>query len=99
MEETSRLFLFYLREIIKESIISFIIIDTLKYTYIQNALIFKGIDMLMAIVIVGSGALICGCIWGVFQMYNYYLKWKLEEAYKEMMEETPSKKHLFIVKK
>jgi len=55
--------------------------------------------MLIAIMIVGYGVLLWGFIWGAIQARNYYLKWKLEEAYKEMMEETPPKKHLFIVKK
>jgi len=55
--------------------------------------------MLMAVLIVGVAVLIWGLIWGAMQVHSYYLKWKLEEAYKEMMEETPPKKRLFIVKK
>lgn len=55
--------------------------------------------MLIAAMIVVVAVIIWGLIWGAMQAHNYYLKWKLEEAYKEMMEETPPKKRLFIVKK
>ena len=54
--------------------------------------------MLVAITIVGFAVLLWVLSWGVFQVYNYYFQWKLEESYKKM-EKVPIKKRLSIVKK